>query len=581
MQQLEQQRRITRRFQRRGDVAGSGRASASTADCKAAIGQGALSGSAVDATCEYLGIPYGAPPVGPLRFMPPQPAAGWGPMVRDTTKFGPECLQAPGLTSVGGAGLPAPSEDCLSVNVFTPKAAPAELLPVMVFIYGGAFTSGASSQYDARGLLSERGPVVLFDDAELPPRRARVPRRSRSSTRERPGSPVRLGRDPRPAARPLQWVKDNIATFHGDPNNVTVFGESAGSMSTCIHMVSPGSQGLAKNFILGERLLRRPGGSRRYEGERRVATSQLLASTYCSDGRRSGLQRGRRERLQRGRRRQRRDGLPAPRRRQHPRDLAFPPPARRTTRASRVGDGEPPWSPVLARRRGSGAACFPDLPANLIAQGKSTTKDASIIAGTNKNEFGLFGGSREPRRHGAGPGTSRRPPSFDTDIATLFGSNAAAVEAQYPATDATANATFVTLVTDYVFRCPTRDLARAATGGGTKNFFLYSYEVGHAWHSDELLALFKVTGLGLLGGTTPSAAFQSTMQGYWTELATQGDPNASSVGGGDAAAPVWPKYDTTSDQNLVLTDPTPTTETGWQKADCDFWDTFEAAHDGG
>ena len=130
-------------------------ASDSNGMCEATITQGALKGKLAGATCEYLGIPYAAPPTGALRFMPPQPASGWS-TPRDATAYGPSCFQP---TNAISAGAPY-SEDCLSVNVFTPKNASAGPLPVMAFIHGGAFEEGSGKTFDGT-TLAERSPVVV------------------------------------------------------------------------------------------------------------------------------------------------------------------------------------------------------------------------------------------------------------------------------------------------------------------------------------------------------------------------------------------------------------------------------------
>src|SRR5580658_2438101 len=247
----------------------------SNASCQATIAQGALTGKRAGATCEYLGIPYGAPPTGSLRFMPPQPAASWGSTPRDATAYGASCLQA--SSGLGSAGTT--DEDCLSVNVFTPQAAPAKPLPVMVFIYGGAFTTGSSSLYDGQG-LSERGPVLVvtmnyrlgaLGFLALP-----------ELDSERTGAPS--GSDGiRDQQLALKWVKANIGTFHGDPSNVTVFGESAGSTSTCIHIVSPGSQGLANRYMMESFACVGKAAELNTKAES-YQISEELASSFCSGG---------------------------------------------------------------------------------------------------------------------------------------------------------------------------------------------------------------------------------------------------------------------------------------------------------
>jgi para-nitrobenzyl esterase len=544
----------------------------SNATCEATITQGGLKGKHTGATCEYLGIPFGAPPTGALRFMPPQPAARWS-APRDATAFGPSCLQAgSALGSVGTS-----SEDCLSVNVFTPQTAPAHPLPVMVFIYGGAFTSGSSSLYDGRP-MSEKGPVVVvtmnyrlgalgflalpeFDSA-------------------RPGAPS--GSDGiRDQQLALKWVKDNVATFHGDASNVTVFGESAGSMSTCIHLVSPGSQGLATRYIMesGACVGKAPLLATQAQG---YQLGQELASSFCSVGSDAGTTS---------------DAGPADAgasdaspseagtgsqplpanvlaclQGADPMQLmTWVPPANAPTTGVGALLGNllgPPFSPTV---EGPGGV-LPDLPANLIAKG-SFNKDAAILAGTNKNEWGLFVDlATSPLLGGSSSSQLNITSSaqLNQGIEKVYGTAAAQVEAQYPSTDATAPQVFVDLVTDYAFRCPTRDLARTTMAQGTKTYYLYSYEIGPAWHSFELVPLLNVTQLTALGATQPSKGFTSEMLGYWTQFAATGDPNAP----GDAGTPMWPTYDTMSDEYLQLLDPTPMANAHLTQAHCDFWESF-------
>jgi para-nitrobenzyl esterase len=556
----------------------------SNSSCQATITQGGLKGKAAGTTCEYLGIPYGAPPTGALRFMPPQPAASWT-TTRDATAFGPSCLQAG--SALGAVGTT--SEDCLSVNVYTPQAAPSHPLPVMVFIYGGAFTSGSSSLYDGAP-MSEKGPVVVVSlnyrlgalgFLALP-----------QIDSARPGAPS--GSDGiRDQQLALKWVKDNVATFHGDATNVTVFGESAGSASTCIHLVSPGSQGLANRYIMESGACVGKAAELDTQAQS-YQTGQELASSFCLPGTDAGASSDGSPGTDAG---ASSDGSAAS-------DASPPDEAGVTSQplpadvltclqaadpmqlmtwvppasAPQTGVGAllgnllgPPFNPTV---EGPGGV-LPDLPSNLIAKG-SYNKDAAILAGTNKNEWGLFvdlatspllGGSS------SSPLNVTTAAQLDQGIEKIYGAAAAQVEAQYPATDATAPQVFIDLVTDYAFRCPTRALARATLAQGTKTYYLYSYEIGPAWHSFELVPLFNVTALTALGATNPSKAFTSEMLGYWTQFATTGDPN----GPGDAGAPAWPAYDATGDQYLQLLDPTPMASAHLRQAQCDFWDTFTAA----
>jgi para-nitrobenzyl esterase len=517
---------------------------ASNAACQATITQGGVNGKADGATCEYLGIPYGAPPTGAQRFMPPQPAASWS-TARDVKAFGPSCLQAG--SALGSVG--ATDEDCLSVNVYTPKAAPAAALPVMVFIYGGAFTSGGSSLYDGR-TLSETGNVITvtlnyrlgaLGFLALP-----------SLDSKRSGAPS--GSDGiRDQQLALKWVQDNIATFHGDPKNVTVFGESAGGTSTCVHLVSPGSTGLANRYIMesGSCVGKAPLLNTQAQT---YQVSQELASSFCS-----GADGGAGDAAVA-------DPIACLQAADPTMLMTWVPPAGAPTTGVNALLGNllgPPFAPTI---EGAGGV-LPDTPANLIAKG-SFNKDADILAGTNKNEWGLF--VELASFSGITSLNITTSAQLNAGIEKLYGSAASQVEAQYPSTDATAPQVFIDLVTDYAFRCPTRDLATQTMAQGTKNYYIYSYEIGPAWHSFELVPLFDVTELALLGAVTPSAAYTTTMQGYWAAFATSGNPNGGS-------RPMWSQYTATGEEYMQLVDPTPAPMTKLRSAQCDFWDSFTAA----
>jgi para-nitrobenzyl esterase len=186
----------------------------------------------------FLGIPYAAPPVGDLRWRAPQPVRPWEG-VRKAAAFGPRPMQG-AIYSDMVFRDPGPSEDCLYLNVWTPAKSAAEKLPVMVWIYGGGFHAGGSSEPRQDGAhLATKGVVVVsmnyrlgvfgfFSHPEL--------------TAESGRGSGNYGIMDQTAA--LLWVRRNIAAFGGDPGNVTLFGESAGSYSVSIHMASPASRGL-------------------------------------------------------------------------------------------------------------------------------------------------------------------------------------------------------------------------------------------------------------------------------------------------------------------------------------------------
>ena len=185
----------------------------------------------------FRGIPFAQPPVGDLRFAAPHPARGWAG-VRDAAEFGPPPPQS--VYAVTPAPAPPPGadpDDWLTVNVFTPDAGAAGL-PVMVWIYGGAYRAGASSQpgYDGTPLARQNVVLVTFNH-----------RIGVEGYAHLPGVPANRGLLDQIAA--LRWVRENIAAFGGDPDRVTVFGESAGAGAIAALLVMPDATGLFRRAI--------------------------------------------------------------------------------------------------------------------------------------------------------------------------------------------------------------------------------------------------------------------------------------------------------------------------------------------
>jgi para-nitrobenzyl esterase len=192
---------------------------------------------------DFLGIPFAAPPIGPLRWKPPQPAAKWQG-VRKATRFGSRCVQQyyPDMVFRDPGG----KEDCLTLNVWTPAGKPKGKLPVMVWIFGGGFIGGGTSEPRQDGEhLTRKGVLVVSMNY-------RLDIFGFLSTHEL------AAEDPHHAAGNyglldqlacLQWVQRNIAAFGGDPDNVTIFGESAGSFAVSALMASPLATGLFAHAI--------------------------------------------------------------------------------------------------------------------------------------------------------------------------------------------------------------------------------------------------------------------------------------------------------------------------------------------
>lgn len=205
------------------------------ADDIVTIDSGMLKGERSGTVVSFKGIPYAAPPVGDLRWRNPRPIEQWSG-TRDARDFGPSCMQTDDLPK---------SEDCLTLNVWTPAKRLRILLPVMVWIHGGALVHGNTPQYSGSQLAARK---VVFVSMNY--RMGRLGYFAHPAlTKESPDEPVgNYGYMDQLAA--LKWVRQNIEAFGGDPKKVTIFGESAGGGSVMAHMISPLSRGLFRGAIL-------------------------------------------------------------------------------------------------------------------------------------------------------------------------------------------------------------------------------------------------------------------------------------------------------------------------------------------
>jgi len=219
---------------------------------------GAVIGSVNDAGGHsWLGIPYAAPPVGPLRWRPPQPVAPW-PATRVTRTPGSPCVQFGwALGGVGEDGTRQGSENCLYLNVYAPRLAPTTLsarrLPVMVWIHGGSNTVGHAAFYDGSRLAVKQNVIVVMINYRLGPFGWFVLPGTRDPVTDQPlVDPLEASGNwgILDAVSALRWVQDNAAAFGGDPDNVTVFGESAGGTNILALLVSPLSTGLFHRAIV-------------------------------------------------------------------------------------------------------------------------------------------------------------------------------------------------------------------------------------------------------------------------------------------------------------------------------------------
>lgn len=224
---------------------GSGAAPAAASPDRPIVGtaDGPVQGVQEAGVVAFKGIPFAAPPVGPLRWRAPQPVTPWT-AVRDASRYAADCMQLPFPSDAAPLGT-APAEDCLYANVWRP-AGNAKALPVMVWIYGGGFVNGGSSPPTYSGAaLARQGILVVSFNYRL----------GRFGTFAHPK--LTQDGDARQAdfglldqLAALRWVQRNIARFGGDPGQVTIVGESAGGRSVHAMMTSPAARGLFHRAVI-------------------------------------------------------------------------------------------------------------------------------------------------------------------------------------------------------------------------------------------------------------------------------------------------------------------------------------------
>ncbi|MCC6553334.1 MAG: carboxylesterase family protein [Polyangiaceae bacterium] len=484
--------------------------------------KGALAGS----TRAFLGIPYAAPPVGDLRWRAPAPHAAWTEPLLAAAK-GPACAQMNPLT---GSFMSTSSEDCLTVNVWTPERSASAGLPVLVWIHGGAFVLGSGSEdaYDGQRLSEASGAVVITLNYRLGPLGFLALPELRSEDAAHPSTGGYGLEDQRAA---LEWVKANAAAFGGDPGNVTIFGESAGGISVCHHLVSPRSKGLFQRAIIESG----PCDTVTAEADATAQGADLVEALGCAGGDALACLRGKSAEEILG-------ALPAGA------DFIF---------------GGTSWYPMLDGWN------LPGLPGELLASG--AFEKVPVLLGANADEGTLFlalAGATIPDEA-----------AFEALAEQLVPGHGAEVVSHYPsATYGSPEEAAMAAIGDAGFVCPTRRAARAIAAAGAPAFlYHFTYEPAGtllgdlgAFHSAEVKYVFGNPGqLQPQPLTEEELALSAEIMGYWSRHAEGGDPN----GGG---APPWPAYDEQADENIVL-DMTISKQAGLKEELCDFWDGLGVA----
>ena len=484
-------------------------AAGGTAEDPVRVDGGLVSGSAAGEVRVYKGIPFAAPPVGDLRWKPPQPVKPWEG-VRPCVEAGP---WSPQPRPMIGRELGTMKEDCLYLNVWTAAKGAGEKRPVMVWIHGGGFTtgSGAASIY-AGEMLAREGAVVVTINYRLGPFGfLGHPLLSKESPRGVSGNYGFLDQ-----VAALEWVKRNAAAFGGDPGCVTIFGESAGSASVCRLMVSPLAEGLF------HRAIAQSGGAHgrnRHLRERREEM-EPLEKLGESIARELGCDKAE-------------DPLAALRAKSADEILAASNPAQ-----GLFGKGNK-FGPVV-----DGWA-LPEDPGLLWEQGKHWK--IPFLLGSNADEGTIFLQQLQ----------IRNATGYQMTVRYLFREEADTLLKLFPAaTDAEVPRALNKVVTVASFVAPARILARASARDGAPTWLYHFTRVPDgplmrrlgAFHGLEIAYAFgNYSGAGRVVFGGKDRALSEAMRKYWLNFARSGDPN----GGGLVP---WPAYDEKKDAHLELGD---------------------------
>jgi para-nitrobenzyl esterase len=470
----------------------------------------------------FSGIPYAAAPVGNLRWRPPHPAERWDG-IRDASTFGPIAPQSaavPGITSPSDPEASEPqSEDCLSLNVWTPAipdapSAPGEGKPVLVWIHGGGFTSGSGSVFLYRGgSLARNGDAVVVT---INYRLGALGFLGHRSFRQNDGFVGNWGLQDQVAA--LRWVRRNIAAFGGDPDNVTIFGESAGGFSVSALLGVPDARGLFRRAVV------QSGGVQVHsvdEAERAAERLvQLLGVAGCD-----------RESLQ---------DVPA---------------TELVAATEELGRRRPdpgmiplPFLPVVD------GAFLPDDPLAAVANGSSRGVD--LLIGTNRDELTLFGLGNPALmaldEEGVHRWVANALPGVPTDdvIDAYRTARRARGEGVQP-TDI-----WVAVGTDVVFRWPSMQLASAHAARGSRAYlYLFDWEspafggmLGSS-HALELPFVFGAVHVPVVqifsGSGREVEVLSRQMQDAWLAFARGGDPAHPGIG-------AWPRWDSQERTTMIF-----------------------------
>jgi len=468
------------------------------------IEAGALRGIVTADVRWFRGIPYAAPPVGTLRWRPPQVASPWTGE-RDATQPGHLCPQLPEAF----ADLGSIEEDCLTLSVTTPlDADPRDPRPVMVWLHGGGGTNGGGSLFDPRRLVVDGDVVVVSINYRLGIFGAfGLPGLEGAGT---------FGLQDQRAA--LAWVRDNISEFGGNPDNVTVFGESYGGYGVAAHLVSPGSEGLLHRAVLQSSIAMLD-----YPAETLMPGVPALPSMWISADELGGIGAYVAEQL----------------------GCTDPATMLDCLRGASVEALLPYTS--LFTRYAFGNPALPEDPVAAIRAGR--VQPVPVISGGTRDEARLF-----VALFYDSAGQPVTEESYAALLQATFGDDAARVQAEYPqASYDSPSLAWAAVVTDRVWALRTMEQSRSLAAVVSTHAFEFAdrdappnvpFPPGFppgAFHNAEVGYQLMVDGEELPLGPEQWVLAES-MNRYWASFAHDGDPNVEGLPSwdpfdGDAAVP--------------------------------------------
>lgn len=456
---------------------------------------GILRGEAVDGVNVFRGVPYALPPTGWRRWRPPAGAPRWTG-ARDATRFGPACHQpvARGTSIYAPADEPVMSEDCLSLNIWTPEGAHAPA-PVFVWIHGGALNTGAGSEamYDGARMAASQGMVVVSINYRLGVLGYLAhPELSAESRRNISGNYGLLDQ-----IEALTWIKTNIAAFGGDPENVTIAGESAGALSVMYLMASPEARGLFDRAIA--------------ESAYMISTPELRSSRYGDPAAESvGL------------------WLQAQLGRRNLADLRAMDAQELTTSA--LGKGYAPWGTVDGE-------VLPEQLAEVFDRGEQAP--VPLLVGFNAGEIRSL-------RFLLPPSPPSDPAVYEQAIRERYGPLADVFLRLYPSSDL--QESLLAVPRDGLYGWTAERMVRRQARTGQPGF-LYLFDHGypaadeaglHAFHASEIPYVFgnrdrTPPRWPAIPDTPTERGLSDAMMAYWASFARTGAPTAPEQ-------PDWPAY---------------------------------------